>query len=110
MKLAVATLTVLSMICFVERGDAKGPMCQLDRRGFELLIALRMQNYESTGDSWSARATKWRNEISSNIGAGRATVSLDSAFARYGRYCGENDEFMAGLTIGEWVGLALRAP
>jgi hypothetical protein len=108
MKLIATTLSAVVIALFVARGDATGPMCSLDRRGFELLISLRMQNYESTGDSWSGRATKWRNEISSNIGAGRATASLDGAFARYGRYCGEKDDFMAGLTIGEWIGLALR--
>jgi hypothetical protein len=110
MKLALAILTFVAIISLGALGDAEGQMCQLDRRGFELLISLRMQNYESTGDSWSTRATKWRNEISSNIAAGRATPALDGAFTRYSRYCGEADDFMAGLTIGEWVGLGLRAP
>jgi hypothetical protein len=110
MKLGLVILTFVAVISFGVRGDAEGPMCQLDRHGFELLISLRMQNYESTGDSWSTRATKWRNEISSNISAGRATPALDGAFAPYTRYCAEADDFMAGLTIGEWVGLGLRAP
>lgn len=108
MKLVVVMLMLSAVISIVARSD--GPMCKLDRRGFELLISLRMQNYEATGDSWSTRATKWRNEISANIAAGRATPSLDGAFTRYSRYCSEADEFMAGLTIGEWVGLGLRAP
>ena len=110
MRLAMGLSAILVITCLSSVGDATGPMCTLDRRAFELLISLRMQTYEATGDSWSQRATKWRNEISSNLAAGRATPSLDNAFARYIRYCGERDDFMAGLTIGEWVGLGLRAP
>jgi hypothetical protein len=69
-----------------------------------------MQNYESTGDSWSARAARWRTEISANITAGRPTAALDAAFGRFSRYCGEGDSFMAGIVVGEWVGLGLKAP
>ena len=111
MKLPIVALaTVIAGTTFLGRPIAQGPMCQLDRQFFELLVSVRMQNYEATGDSWSDRAARWRDEISGNIAAGRATPSLDDAFARYGRYCAEEDDFMAGLTVGEWVGIGLRAP
>ena len=111
MKLKVFTLTVvMTSLSFLGRSVAQGPMCQLDRLGFELMVSLRMQNYESTGDSWSPRAARWRNEISFNIAAGRGTPPLDGAFARYRRFCAEKDDFMAGVTVGEWVGIGLRAP
>ena len=86
------------------------PLCGLGRAQFERMVALRMQNYESAGDSWSDRARQWRAEITANINAGRATASLDAVYGRYTRYCTENDSFMAGITVGEWVGLSLRAP
>lgn len=110
MKFAVVLVTVVVIAFSTGHGNAQSTMCQLDRRAFELLVTLRMRNYELTGDSWAPRATRWRNEISANIAAGRTTPSLDGVFARYTRYCSENDAFMAGLIIGEWVGIGLRAP
>jgi hypothetical protein len=87
-----------------------GAFCGLDRKMFELLVSLRMQNYESSGDSWSPRAVRWRNEISGNLAAGRTTSALDATFTRYARYCAEGDSFMAGIAVGEWVGIGLRTP
>ena len=84
--------------------------CDLDRRLFETLVSIRMQTYESTGDSWSPRAARWRNEIAGNIAAGRGTISLDATFSRYSRYCSEGNSFMAGVVVGEWVGIGLGAP
>jgi hypothetical protein len=85
-------------------------LCGLDRKMFELLVSLRMQTYESTGDSWAARATLWRNEIAGNLAAGRTTASLDTSFGRYQKYCAEGVPVMAGMVVGEWVGIGLRAP
>lgn len=89
---------------------ASSAFCGLDRRMFELMVSMRIQNYESTGESWSARAARWRNEIAGNIAGGRNTAALDATFGRYERYCAEGDDFMAGIAIGEWVGIGLRAP
>ena len=89
---------------------ASGTECQLDRAGFELLVGARMVNYASTGDSWSPRAQRWVDEISKNASAGDMTTSLNGAFGRFRRYCEGGDDFMAGLTLGEWIGIALRAP
>ena len=82
--------------------------CGLDRRLYEMFFITRMYGYEATGDSWSPRAARWRYDIGVNLAYHRTTPALDAAFARYSRYCGEGDAFMAGLTTGERIGLALR--
>jgi hypothetical protein len=79
---------------------AAASVCDSDRRGFEALVSLRMQNYESTGDSWSARAARWRTEIAANVAAGKPTAALDAAYGRFSRYCTEGDSFMAGMVVG----------
>jgi hypothetical protein len=81
--------------------------CELDRAGFELLVGLRLTNYASTDDSWAQRAGEWSMEIQENLRAGQVTPSLDGAFSRFQRYCGQDDPFMAGLTLGEFIGLGL---
>jgi hypothetical protein len=87
---------------------AAGALCGLTRLNFDRLVAVRMGTYETTGDSWSPLAAQWRQRIESGVAVGRATSDLDGAYGRYSRYCAEGDSFMAGLVVGEWIGLALR--
>lgn len=104
-------LVIILVLTFSFQGSAAtGVLCQSSRSQFELLVSLRMQNYASTGDSWSKRARQWTDEITNNNEAGRHTASLDGAYSRFRRYCDEDDDFMAGLTLGEWIGIGLRAP
>jgi hypothetical protein len=93
-----------------ETSTAAAVECQADRSRFEILVSLRMLNYSLTNDSWSPRAKKWADEIAENNRADRSTASLDGAYSRFRQYCDAGDAFMAGLTLGEWVGLALSAP
>jgi len=102
-------LVIIVWLALSVNGSA-AVVCQSDRNQFELIVSLRMQNYESTGDSWSTRARQWANEIANNNEAGHYTPSLDSAYGRFRQYCDEGDDFMAGLTLGEWIGISLRAP
>jgi hypothetical protein len=85
----------------------KPGMCAPNRFDFERLLSARLETYERTADS-AARAGQWRRQIDVNIAARRATPDLDALFGRYSRYCAEGDTFMAGFTVGEWVGIALR--
>jgi hypothetical protein len=84
------------------------PVCGPLRANFERLVAARLQTYAATGDSWSPLASEWQQRIDGNLAKGKATEELDAAFGRYARYCSEGDGFMAGIAVGEWVGLALR--
>lgn len=58
----------------------------------------------------SVLAAEWRQRIKTNLTSGRLTEELDATFGRYTRYCDVGDSFMAGVALGEWVGLALRVP
>lgn len=102
----VIGIFILPFSCFAASSE-----CQLlDRSKFETFIIMRMQTYASMGDSWSPRAQKWVNEISKNNTSGHQTPSLDGAYIRFRKYCNQGDDFMASLTLGEWIGIALRAP
>ena len=85
------------------------PLCGLARIDFEKIVTARMQTHEASGDASSSRAAALRREFAANTAAGRATPSLDGVYGSYSRYCAEGNGFMAGVSVGEWVGGALRA-
>ncbi len=104
----VSAAAVLTLVA--DGALAGSAECKSDRPTFELLVSLRMLTYASMGDPWSPRASQWAQEIAANGKAGRTTSLLDGAYQRFRRYCDGGDDFMAGLTLGEWIGLALRKP
>ena len=109
-KSAVCVLLFSSVGVFATVRSQPADPCEFGRTQFELIVAYRMLNYASTSDSWSERASQWAEEITDNVDAGQSSSALDSAFTRFERYCEEGDSFMAGLTLGEWIGIGLRDP
>ena len=105
---------LFSLVLLILSGSSaysgSSPVCKYidDRGNFESAVWARMYLYSNTGDSWSPRAKKWLIEIRKNIDSGKPTVQLNGVYNRVSEYClVEKDEFMAGLMIGEWIGIAL---